>query len=42
MRFIRAARSSFLPSAELLADMVGDVQQFLAPDTCDFFYLTAR
>jgi hypothetical protein len=31
-----------LVAQKLLVDMAGDTRQFLAPDTRDFFYLTAR
>lgn len=31
-----------LVAQKLLTEMVGDARQFLAPDTRDFFYLTAR
>ncbi len=31
-----------LAAQKLLADMIGDTRQFLAPDQRDFFYLTAR
>jgi hypothetical protein len=31
-----------LVAQKLLSDMAGDARQFLAPDTRDFFYLTAR
>src|SRR5438552_250588 len=42
-RFVTFAHSgSHLIAQKLLADMVGDTRQFLAPDTRDFFYLTAR
>jgi hypothetical protein len=42
-RFVTFAPSgSRLVAQKLLADMVGDARQFLAPDIRDFFYLTAR
>jgi hypothetical protein len=42
-RFVTFAPSgSRLVAQKLLADMAGDERQFLAPDTRDFFYLTAR
>jgi hypothetical protein len=42
-RFVTFAPSgSHLAAQKLLADMAGDTRQFLAPDTRDFFYLTAR
>ncbi len=44
VRFVTYApgASGHLVAQKLLADMVGDTRQFLAPDTRDFFYLTAR
>jgi hypothetical protein len=42
-RFVTFTPSgSHLIAQKLLADMVGDTRQFLAPDTRDFFYLTLR
>jgi hypothetical protein len=44
-RFVTFAPSGAghrLVAQKLLSDMVGDTRQFLAPDTRDFFYLTAR
>jgi hypothetical protein len=37
-----APRGGRLVAQKLLADMVGDPRQFLAPDTRDFFYVTER
>jgi hypothetical protein len=44
-RFVTYAlddRSNHLVAQKLLQDMVGDQRQFLAPDSRDFFYVTAR
>jgi hypothetical protein len=41
-RFVTYSQSNGrLAAQKLVADMAGDARQFLAPDTRDFFYLTA-